>query len=83
MPWLWRVYYEIPVDIGCVVNISFINGRMSISRDIHYIDANLRSRWVEERDRKAEIVYEGRDPGIPEECYQNCMFRHVCSGGDR
>jgi len=75
--------YEIPVDIGCIVNISFINGRMNISRDIHYIDANLRSRWVEERDRKAEIVYEGRDTGIPEECYQNCMFRHVCSGGDR
>ena len=70
--------YEIPVDIGCTVSISFRNNAMSISKDIHYIDANLRSWWVEERDRKAEIVYNQFDPGKPDSCNPRCMFRNEC-----
>ena len=70
--------YEIPVDIGCTVSISFREDRMSITKDIYYIDANLRSWWIEERDKKAEIVYEQTDPGKPDECNPRCMFRNVC-----
>lgn len=70
--------YEIPVDIGCTISISFRKDRMSITKDIHYIDANLRSWWIEERDKKAEIVYEQTDPGRPDECNPGCMFRNVC-----
>lgn len=70
--------YEIPVDIGCTVSITFRDGRMFISKDIHFIDANLRSWWVEERDRKAEIVYNQTDPGKPESCSPRCMFRNEC-----
>jgi len=70
--------YEIPVDVGCTVSISFREDRMSITKDIHYIDANLRSWWIEERDKKAEIVYEQTDPGRPDECYPKCMFRNAC-----
>lgn len=69
--------YEIPVDVGCVVGLTFRNG-MSIKRDIHYIDANLRSCWIEERDRKAEIVFNESDPGIADKCNPNCLYRGYC-----
>jgi len=70
--------YEIPVDIGCTVSISFKEDRMTISKDIYYIDANLRSWWIEERDKKSEIVYNQVDPGRPAECHPKCMFRSIC-----
>jgi len=69
--------YEIPVDIGCVVYVSKINDTISISKDIHYIDANLRSLWIETRDKKAEIVFNEKKPGIGN-CNPNCIFKSYC-----
>jgi CRISPR-associated protein Csa1 len=69
--------YEIPVDVGCTVYISFKRG-LSVVRDLHYIDANLRSYWVEERDKKAEMVYNETDPGKPDYCNPNCLYRGYC-----
>jgi len=70
--------YEIPVDIGCTVYLSFARERMSVVRDVYHIDANLRSAWIEERDRKAEMVYSESDPGKPERCPERCMYRGYC-----
>ena len=70
--------YEIPVDIGCTISISFRGDRMIISKDVYYIDATLRSCWIDERDKKAEIVYNQIDPGKPAECNPKCMFRSIC-----
>jgi CRISPR-associated protein Csa1 len=69
--------YEMPVDIGCVVTLNF-GENLSITKDLHYIDANLRSRWIEERDRKAEIVFKELDPGKAENCSKFCLFRSRC-----
>jgi CRISPR-associated protein Csa1 len=69
--------YEIPVDVGCTVYISFRNG-LNVRKDLHYIDANMRSYWVEERDRKAEIVYNETDPGKTDNCNPNCLYRSYC-----
>jgi len=69
--------YEIPVDIGCVITLSF-GEKLSITKDLHYIDANLRSRWIEERDRKAEMVFKEIDPGKAEDCSKFCFFRSRC-----
>jgi len=71
--------YEVPVDIGCTVFLNFSGGRMTIQRDLFHIDDELRSWWIEERDRKAEIVAEERDPGAPPECKRSCMFEDVCA----
>jgi len=40
----------------------------------------LRQWWIEERDRKLEIVAEGKDPGKPErsQCKEDCMYFKVC-----
>ncbi len=69
--------YEIPVDIGCVITLNF-GEKLSITKDLHYIDANLRSRWIEERDRKAEIVFKEIDPGKAENCSRFCLFKNRC-----
>lgn len=70
--------YEIPVDIGCTVYINFKSDRLVLSKDLHYIDANLRSWWIEERDKKAELVHSETDPGRAENCPQSCMYREYC-----
>jgi CRISPR-associated protein Csa1 len=69
--------YEIPVDVGCTIYVSTVDGRLAISKDIHYIDANLRSLWIEERDRKAEIVFNEKKPGVIN-CNVNCIFKNYC-----
>jgi len=38
----------------------------------HKISDDLRSWWIEERDKKAEMVYEEKDPGMAE-CERQCM----------
>lgn len=69
--------YETPIDIGCVVTLNF-GDSLTIKKDLHYIDANLRSRWIEERDGKAEIVFKELDPGKAENCSKFCLFKDLC-----
>ncbi|MEM2086533.1 MAG: type I-A CRISPR-associated protein Cas4/Csa1 [Archaeoglobaceae archaeon] len=70
--------YEAPIDFGCIVNVNFVDDKLSIAKDLHYIDANLRSLWIEQRDKKAEIVFKEIDPGKAEKCNQNCIFKIFC-----
>jgi CRISPR-associated protein Csa1 len=70
--------YEIPVDLGCTVFVREKNGKIIVSRDLHFIDANLRSLWIEERDRKSGLVYDERDPGKARNCNPYCIFRNYC-----
>jgi len=70
--------YEVPVDVGCSIHIGFRNGRVTINRDIFFINDDLRNWWIEERDRKLELVAQRRDPGKARECPQSCMFEEVC-----
>lgn len=44
------------------------------------INDELREWWVEERDRKIEIVAQRRDPGIPGKCPKECIYMNVCRG---
>jgi len=71
--------YEVPVDIGCTVFLNFSRERIVIQRELFHIGDELRSWWLEERDRKAEIVAEGHDPGIAPQCKRACMFEDVCA----
>ncbi len=70
--------YEIPVDIGGTVNIWFKDDRLFVKKDLFHISDDLRSWWIELRDRKTELVYEERDPGLPPECPQSCIYRSIC-----
>lgn len=72
--------YEVPVDVGCTVYVKFQDDRLVISKDLFFISDDLRSWWVEERDHKLEIVAQKKDPGIPNICYDECMYWSECRG---
>lgn len=69
--------YEVPVDIGCTVFLNFKDNRLLVERDLFHISDDLRSWWIEERDKKAEMVFEEKDPGVVE-CERRCMYEAVC-----
>jgi len=71
--------YETPVDVGCSILVNFRNNRVIVNRDIFFINDDLRNWWIEERDRKLEIVVQRKDPGRASECPTNCMFSEVCT----
>ena len=70
--------FERPVDIGCVVYVRFVQGRVVIERDFHVIGDELRQMFVEEREEKARLVTEEVDPGLPSVCPQSCPYLRVC-----
>lgn len=70
--------YEIPVDVGCSICLSLRDGKLVMSKDLFFIGDDLRNWWVEERDRKLELVASKRDPGRAKQCPPTCMFAEVC-----
>jgi len=70
--------YEIPVNVGCTVYTRFRGGNVSIVSDLFFINDDLRSWWVEERDGKLQMVAQKKDPGFPNVCYPDCMYRREC-----
>lgn len=70
--------YEYPINVGCVVYVRFEGERVLIERDFHRIDDELRSWFIEERDERMRIVEEESDPGLMEECYEQCPYGRVC-----
>lgn len=74
--------HEVMVDVGCVIYLNIANDKVTVKKDLFFISDELRGWWIEERDRKLEIVAEGKDPGKPNasDCNPNCMYYHVCWG---
>ena len=74
--------HEVPVDICCTVYLNVENGKISVQKDLFFANDELRQWWIEERDRKLEIVSERKDPGKPESsrCKEYCPYFNVCYG---
>jgi len=74
--------HEVPVDICCTVYLAVDGGKISIQKDLFFANDELRQWWIEERDKKLEIVAERKDPGKPErsQCKECCQFYGVCYG---
>jgi CRISPR-associated protein Csa1 len=74
--------HEVPVDICCTVYLSFDDGKLGVDRDLFFANDELRSWWIEERDRKLEIVAQKKDPGKPEQsqCKEYCPYFNACYG---
>jgi CRISPR-associated protein Csa1 len=70
--------YEVPVDVGCTVYVRFRENNLVIERDLFFINDELRSWWIEERDEKLKMVSQKMDPGIPNVCPENCIYRSDC-----
>ena len=74
--------HEVPVDICCVVYLNLKGDKLMVKKDLFFANDELRSWWIEERDKKLEIVAEGKDPGKPEknQCSQDCIYYQTCYG---
>ncbi len=71
--------YEFPVDLGCIVYITFKNGQIRLQREFHHISDELRQWFIEERDRKMRMIEDQIDPGKASECYEICPYKEVCT----
>lgn len=74
--------HEVPVDICCTVYLNVDNERVNVHKDLFFANDELRQWWIEERDKKLEIVAEKKDPGKPErsQCSEYCTFYSTCYG---
>lgn len=74
--------HEVPVDICCTVYLTVEGGRIRVQKDLFFASDELRQWWIEERDKKLEIVAERKDPGKPEgsQCKEYCPFYSACYG---
>ncbi len=70
--------YEYPINVGCVVYVSFHGDNLSVKRDFHVIDDELRQWFIEERDERMRIVEEEIDPGFAESCPRTCFCWKEC-----
>ena len=70
--------YETPVDVGCVVYVRFVDGRIVVERDFHVIGDEQRQMFVEERDEKMRLAAEEIDPGLPGRCPSSCPYLGTC-----
>ncbi|RLI56453.1 MAG: type I-A CRISPR-associated protein Cas4/Csa1 [Candidatus Thorarchaeota archaeon] len=71
--------YEYPVDIGCIVYCSFRKGLPPpIEYDVHTLDEPLRQELLELRDDAMKLIYDQRDPGLPDRCYDDCPYWDEC-----
>jgi len=72
--------YEFPVNVGCIVYVRFQGNRVLIEREFHRIDDELRAWFIEDRDERMRMVEEEIDPGLMEECYEQCPYWATCHG---
>jgi CRISPR-associated protein Csa1 len=74
--------HEVPVDICCSVYLTVENGKIGVQKDLFFANDELRQWWIEERDKKLEIVAERKDPGKPErsQCKEYCQYYSACYG---
>jgi len=69
---------EQPINLGYIVYVDFRDGRVTVERDLHVIGDELRQWFVDERDEKARSVELELDPGIAEECPEDCPYYFAC-----
>lgn len=75
--------YEIPVDHGVLmmVHADPERGEVLVRPKVVVVGEDLRADFIDERDRRREIIEYGTDPGIARECPPECPFRQYCRGG--
>jgi len=74
---------EYPVNMGCVVYARFIGRQLSLERDYHLIDEELRQWFIEARDERMRMIFDEIDPGLPQQCYRSCPHLKDCHGDER
>ncbi len=74
--------YEYPVNVGAVIYGSFHRGRLTVRRDYHLIDDELRQWFIEQRDDRSLMIHREQDPGVASQCSEMCAFYSLCNSGN-
>jgi len=76
--------YEVPVDYGVLLYVNVVDSERKIfSRaKLVPISAQLRTSFVELRDRRTEIIIYEEDPGIAGTCPTECPYLKYCRSGE-
>jgi len=72
--------YEIPIDFGYLCYVSVYGGSVNPNCRLMQITDSLRSEFLEVRDRVAQAIEDGMDPGLPKKCDNNCPYLSYCMG---
>jgi len=74
--------YEIPVDNGIIlyINIDWKNKKIYKKPEILSISSKLRTEFIELRDERKNIIIYNQDPGLSQNCPQECPFLYYCRG---
>jgi|BEDMetMinimDraft_1075159.scaffolds.fasta_scaffold04580_2 CRISPR-associated protein Csa1 len=71
--------FETPVDFGLLCYVKY-EGRINVRCDFKVISDRMREEFLEERDKRLEILDKEIDPGLPNFCDPHCPFLSVCGG---
>jgi CRISPR-associated protein Csa1 len=78
---VYESLYEVPINIGCTVYLSFPKNHPTphIERDFFIISDELRQWFIEERDQMQDMIFYERDPGRCE-APGKCRYKEHCRG---
>ncbi|MGY0288930.1 MAG: type I-A CRISPR-associated protein Cas4/Csa1 [Candidatus Methanodesulfokora washburnensis] len=71
-------FFEMPVDIGCVVYVSEVPDGLKVFRDFFLITDDLRSKFLERRDELQMMLIRGNEPKKSDRCPRYCFFLDIC-----
>lgn len=76
---VYESLYEVPINIGCTVYLSFPKNHPTphVERDFFLISDELRQWFIEERDRKQDMIFYEKDPGKCQDAGR-CRYREYC-----
>ncbi|MDM7934640.1 MAG: type I-A CRISPR-associated protein Cas4/Csa1 [Methanothrix sp.] len=76
---VYESLYEVPINIGCTVYLSFPKNHPTphIDRDFFMISDEVRQWFIEERDEMQDMIFYEKDPG---KCSSpgSCRYREHC-----
>jgi CRISPR-associated protein Csa1 len=71
-------FFEMPIDIGCVVYVSEVPDGLKVFRDFFLITDDLRSKFLERRDELQMMLIRGNEPKKSDRCPRYCFFLDIC-----
>ena len=76
---VYESLYEVPINIGCTVYLSFPKNHPTphIDRDFFIISDEVRQWFIEERDSKQDLIFCERDPGTCQNA-GTCRYKEYC-----